>query len=408
MTEVLAQTPPQANAGAVLPADQAPPTATAAPAGDIPTQTPNTPSATQTEMQPGAGGGVDLNSMDAVSLESLISAMPGDEDELEPVANPQPPSPAVPPVQATVVPPAAAAAQPVDDERMLPPGQLPSNIKIPIKDDDLARQTAILFKENRLKGGTMSLGEAEHLAKQVLGMPVETPVSSPAAATTETAPTSTGLKSSAELQAELQTLEAQFEEAGTQFDNTAQAQALRDINRVNREITQAMLRESQAEAQASVQMEAAQQVFLQQWEAGRDRAYAQFAHVDAANPASALHRRAVELQQAAQTSEDPGQQAIANSSQSALWFFTQAALEMNISPQTAAAPAPAAPAAIQPNSPKSTPPSAPPPQTPLGAHLLSGSPPGSTRPAANAGLALVENISNPHDLERLIHGLPDK
>lgn len=413
MTEVFAQTAPQANAGAVPPAEQAPPTATAAPAGDITTQPPNNPSAT-TETRPGAGGGVDLNSMDVVGLQQLIAAMPGDEeDELEPVAQPVPATPATPAAQPSAPP---AQAVPVDDDdRMLPPGQAPNNVKIPVKDDDLARQTAWLYKENRLKGGSMTLGEAEKLAKQVLGMPVETP-SAPTASSADspevvaplatTAPSTPGQKSSTQLQEELQALEAQFEEAGTLFDNVGQAKALRDINRVNREITEALLRESQMEQQASVQQAEAQQVFLQQWEAGRDRAYAQFAHADAANPASALHRRAVELQQAAEMSQDAGQQAIANSAQSALWFFTQAALEMGITAQSAAPAPAAAPAAIQPNQNKSTPPSAPPPQTPVGAHLLSGSPSGSTRPAANAGLALVDSITNAHDLERLIHALP--
>ncbi len=417
MTEVPAQTPPPAQPGVVPPTGQGT-AAPAPPAGDTPNPNPTNNPGANTEMQPGAGGGVDLEKMDANGYEALISRMEADDfdDEDEAVPEAAPAAAGTAPAAAPAAPTPNAEAlpgAPSDEDTVLPPGQMPHNIKVPTGDDPLAFQTARFFKESRLGGGTLTFGQAESLAKKFLGMPdeaapagsaTEVPASTQEA-TPQTAPT--GGKTSDELLQRLEALETEFGAASEAFDPTEQARIMKNMNRLNREIAQAITVEAQQEAQASVAQVDQRRQFLTEWESQRDRAYGMFAHANAADPASPLHQKAVEIQDQYRSSQDAGEQAIAQSTQSVAWFFNLAAQELGITPG-------AVPAASQPNpqpqniqSPtKSTPSSTPPPQRPVGAALISGSPAGTTQQPAAAGQFLVDNIRDVHSLEALIHALP--
>ena len=399
MTEVLAQTPTQATASAVLPADQGTPVS-APPAANNTTLNPTNPGAIS-ETLPGAGGGVDLDSLDAMSFEDLVRQMPGDA-EAPPNGQPAPVAAAVP----TPNPPPAAALPSNEDDAVLPPGQIPRNIKVPTGDDPLSFHTARFYKESRTSGGFLTFGKAEALAKQFLGMPDE--AADPVAADTSTAapaaemvPASTG-KRSDELQQQLTALEGAFEEAVNEFDGTAQAQTMRDMNGLNRELAQAIAQEAQQEVLAQSQQVEAEKTLLQAWEANRDNVFAQFAHADAANPQSALHQAAAAIQQQYESSPDAGQRAISQSAESVSWYFQKAAQQLGIVP--GAAPAPVS-APLQTINPKSTPPSAP-PQRPVGAALISGGNTGTSRPPAAQGQDIVNRVNSVHDLEALIHALP--
>lgn len=413
MTEVQTQTTPTPPA-----ADEVKPVVSAPPAADTPsadnaTPNPTNPPGATTEMRPGAGGGVDLENMDVNAYERLINQLPGNAaPDLEPAEggpSGQPHAPA--PAQAAPANPPAAEVKPGnqdEEERILPPGQFPNGIKVPTKDDPLAFHTAQIFKESRRNRGNLTLGEAEVMARKMLGME-ETPVqqqqqSAPpdAAASPASAPpqgVTTGLRSE-QLTAELVALEARFTEASENIDGAEQASVLREINRVNREITAALILESQQEsATAAAQVEAENQ-FLTDWKANEQKAFSMFQHADAANPQSALHQKVVEIQQRYQASQDPADQAIYQSANSPLWYFTLAAQELNIQPGAVTPPA----GLSSPQ--KSTPPPAP-PHRPIGPALLASSPAGTTQQPAATGNAIVNSINNVHDLETLIHQLPD-
>ena len=419
MTAVQTQTSPPSQTSEVMPAGQAP-AVSAAPANNTPTPNP-TNSGASTETQPGAGGGVDLEKLDANSYEALIEQMKADDFDDDDDAVTDPPQGVTTPANPPAAPaPAAPAATPAaeatpgagDDEPMQPPGHIPNGLKVPTKDDPLAFHTLRLYKDSRLSGGKLSFTDAEGMARKLLGLPEPAAPSAPAEpapaqepAAPAAAASTTG-KRSEELVKQLEALESEFEQAASGLDSAEQGRLMRQMNKLNREIAQAEAEEVRQEAQESVQQVEAERQFLATWESNRERAYGMFAHADAANPASALHQKAVEIKERYESSTDAGQQAISQSADSVLWFFNLAAQELGVMPGAVpAAAAPVAPAqSVQPPA-KSTP-SSTPPQRPVGAALISGSPSGTTQQPAAAGQDYVNRINEVHTLEAVIAALP--
>jgi hypothetical protein len=353
---------------------------------------------------------VDFEKMDANAYERYIESLPDDgavieSDDLDkgsaaapaatpaaaaPAAAPAPPPPEVKPGEGTE-----------HEEGILAPGKLPARLKVPT-DDELSFHTARFFKESRQSGGKMTFGEAEALAKQFLGLGGDTaapaagataePGAAEPAATPTEAPATGRL---AELNQALEAATTAFEEASGLFDANAQGKALREINRLNREIAQATVEAQRDEAAAVTQQAAAQEAFMQQWQATEAQVHGMFAHAKAADPASPLHQRAAEIQASYRDSQDPAMQAIYNSPNSVLLYFTQAAAELGIQPSAAPAPAVASP----PSSVKSTPPPVS-RHVPVGAALLATQQSGN-KPAVPGGLNL-DAITTSHQLEALI------
>lgn len=403
MTAVSTQTPTPPPSDTVQPVGGAPTPAAVPPTADTATPNPNAnnPAATL-ETPHGAGGGVDFEKMDTNAFERLLESLPDEGGEVATPAlgnQPAAPAAAAPAPTAEVKPGAEATVD--HEEGVLAPGKLPARIKVPT-DDPLSFHTARLFKEARQAGRQMTLGEAEVHAKQFLGLddaPAATVDDSWAAAPapTTTQPPPTGRV--AHLTEQLEAATAAFEAAAEGFDAKQQAASLREINRLNREIAEATVQAQREEAAAVTQQAAEHEAFLQSWHAAEAKAHAMFAHADAANPESPLHQRAAAMQTEYRDSQDPAMQAIYNSPNSALFFFTQAASELSIQPGLA-------PAGAAPVSPPSQAKSTPPPvtrQVPVGAALLATGTGGN--PAAHQAppVMLPRNL---HEFEQLLEHLP--
>ncbi len=330
---------------------------------------------------------MDFTKMDANAYERYIESLPDDGEVIEsedlgsaPATNPAAAPPEVKPGEE-------------HEEGILAPGKLPSRLKVPT-DDELSFHTARFFKESRQGGGKMTFGEAETLAKQMLGLADAAPAASgDVAANVQPEPVvfePTGRL--AELTQQLEAATANFEQAAEGFDAKGQAAALREVNRLNREISKAMADSQREEADAVTQQAAAQETFMQQWQATEAQVHGMYAHANAADPASPLHQRAAEIQASYRDSQDPAMQAIYNSPNSVLLYFTQAAGELAIQPSVA----PAAP--VSPSSIKSTPPPVS-RHVPVGAALLATQQGGN--PAAFQGRTNYQPQSL-HELEQLV------
>lgn len=381
MTEVQAQTPPAASDKVTMPAGEAPPVA-ATPVADNPNPNPTNTGAT-TEMQPGAGGGVDLETIGASDYERLIENMSDEPDddappegEVKPVEQPKPA---------------------LDDgEGLLPPGKIPERYKVPTGDDPVLFHTLRFVKESRMAGGKLSAGEAEVMAKKFLGLETapaageSAPAGDAVATTANPAPATASPATSwtlDELTAALEAAETRFEEAGEVIDGKGQAAALREINWLNREIAKATVEAQRAEAEALVRQSEAQVAFERDWAASESTAHDLFAHVGAADPASAISLKAAEIQERYAASNDPALQAVYQSPNSPLLYYNLAAKELGIVPGVA-------PQGSGPAAPTSPTKSTPPPvqrQVPVGAALLA-SPGGTQQPA-------VQHQFNPNSLQ---------
>ncbi len=381
MTEVQAQTPPAASDKVTMPAGEAPPVA-ATPVADNPNPNPTNTGAT-TEMQPGAGGGVDLETIGASDYERLIEHMSDEPDddappegEVKPVEQPKPA---------------------LDDgEGLLPPGKIPERYKVPTGDDPVLFHTLRFVKESRMAGGKLSAGEAEVMAKKFLGLETapaageSAPAGDAVATTANPAPATASPATSwtlDELTAALEAAETRFEEAGEVIDGKGQAAALREINWLNREIAKATVEAQRAEAEALVRQSEAQVAFERDWAASESTAHDLFAHVGAADPASAISLKAAEIQERYAASNDPALQAVYQSPNSPLLYYNLAAKELGIVPGVA-------PQGSGPAAPTSPTKSTPPPvqrQVPVGAALLA-SPGGTQQPA-------VQHQFNPNSLQ---------
>ncbi len=394
MTEVSAQTTTPPTSDTVQPVVGAPLTAPVPPTGDNTTLNPNV-SAVKMETLAGAGGGVDLEKMDTNAYERLMDSLPEEVDEVAPQGETTTsPSAATAAPAAASVAPTTAEVQPgtgEHEEGILAPGKLPARLKIPT-DDALSFHTARLFKEARLDNRPMTLGEAEKLAMGILGMDA-----SPSPATEPTgAAAPAPQKPADDLQTQLDAAITDFESNADSFTPAGQAAALRKITELQNEVFQRMITAQRDEAAAVTQQAAEQAAFLEQWQTAETRVHGMFSHANAADPASALHQRAAEIQASYRDSQDPAMQAIYNSPNSVLLYFTQAASELSIAPSAAAAP----------SAPPSLPKSTPPPvsrQVPVGAALLAT--PSGGNPAAFQGKTTYHPQSI-HEYEQLVERMP--
>lgn len=342
---------------------------------------------------------MDLHKLDDVNAyERYIEGLVGDEPESEDdIGNgdgkgaPQAAAAPAAPAAAAPVPP-ATPSDGDHEEGILAPGKLPARLKVPT-DDPLSFHTARLFKEGRMNGdSSMTMGKAEVLAKAILGISDETPGSATAApaASEPTAPTSPTLDI---LNEALEAATLKFETAGEAFDAKRQGEALREINKLNRQIAQATVDAQRMEAEAVTQQATAQEQFMQEWQATEAQVHGMFSHANAADVNSPLHQKAAEIQAMCRDSQDPAMQAIYNSPKSVLLYFSQAAQELNIMPS--GAPAVAAP--IQPAN-KSTPPPVS-RHVPVGAALLATPTGGNAAPFQGRSQQLPQSI---HELEQLV------
>jgi len=378
MSEVLTQSTP-ANPAEALPAGAAP-SVSASPAGNV-TLNNQTPAAPLEMPANGTGWGVDLDKVtDSESLARAIESMNlpplPDEDEL-----PEAPAPAAAPAPA----PAPAAPPAPAEEALTRPGEMPRNIKMPVR-DELDFRVASAIKEARLNGRELSFADAEAQARTALGMaPAAAPASSAPAPEASPAP-APAPASQQEQSPDLTAAYAQYQQAREAFDAEAEAVALQEINRLNRMET---MREIAQMQQQSVTVAQQQEQFNQRWE--QTLATAAAAYPDAANPESALSQRAAEIQQAYAASQDPAQQAIYSSPTSALLYYQLAAAELQVAPQATPAPAPLVH--------KSTPQPVLGRQPPMAA-LLAGGQSGNPAPAAPS--FDPNRIQTSYDLDALI------
>ena len=319
----------------------------------------------------GTGCGVDLDKVtDSESLAAAIEAMnlPPLPDENAP---PEAPAP-------------APAAAPVE-EALTRPGEMPRNIKMPVR-DELDFRVASAIKDARLNGRELSFADAEAQARTALGMaPAVSPAAPAPEATPAAAPSSTPATTQ-EQSSELTAAYEAYQNARENFDAEAEATALQEINRLNRLET---MREIAQQQQQTITLQQQQEQFNQRWE--QTLSIAATAYPDAANPESALSQRAAEYQQAYASSNDPAQQAIYNSPTSALLYYQLAASDLQQSPQAAPAPT----ALVH----KSTPQPVPGRQPPMAA-LLAGGHAGNPAPAAPS--FDPGRIQNSHELDILI------
>lgn len=382
MSEVLTQLPP-ANPGEALPAGAAS-YVSASPADNV-THNNQTPAASLEKPVEGTGWGVDLDKVnDSESLALAIEAMnlPPLPDENAP---PEAPAPA-----AAAPAPAPAPAAPTE-EALTRPGEMPRNIKLPVR-DELDFRVASAIKDARLNGRELSFADAEASARLALGM-VPTASPAPSAPAPEAAPAAAPAPAPSsgpqEQSADLTAAYEQYQQARENFDPQAEALALQEINRLNRMET---MREIAAQQQQNVTLAQQQEQFNQRWE--QTLATAAAAYPDAANPESALSQRAAEIQQQYAASNDPAAQAIYNSPTSALLYYQLAAADLQVVPQAT----PAAPAPVL----KSTPQPVPGRQPPMAA-LLAGGHAGNPAPAAPS--FDPGRIQNSHELDSLIESM---
>lgn len=397
MTEVPAQTSPMPNVEVTTPGAPATPPVPATPAGNNAPTNPPSPTAS-TETRPGAGWGVNYEELK--TPEDLTRAIELLDADGTP-SNEQPgqvEAPAAAPTPTEPTPAAAPAAPPADDEGLTQPGQLPRNFKVPTAEDPLTFHTGRLFKEARLGGNKkITLGEAEKMAAQFLGidLPGATPAAPAAEGSPDAAPAaSPSTTAPASVQAKLDAAYADYQAARSNFDEVAEAKALREINELERQRTLEIQRE---QSQQEIDQTAAEAQFLQEW--NRSNAEAVRLYPDAGNPQSALAQRAAQMQEEYRDSGDPALQAIYESANSALFFYQRAAADLGIAPTPAAAPA-AAPVPSQQPPPRQqfTPQPVPRQAPPVQALLASA--PGTTNPAAPT--FDVNAIQNTHDLEAMV------
>lgn len=378
MSEVLTQLPP-ANPGEALPAGAAS-SVSASPADNV-THNNQTPAASLEKPVEGTGWGVDLDKVnDSESLALAIEAMnlPPLPDENAP---PEAPAPA-----AAAPAPAPAPAAPTE-EALTRPGEMPRNIKLPVR-DELDFRVASAIKDARLNGRELSFADAEAQARTALGMaPAASPA--PSAPAPEAAPAAAPTPATPQEQSpDLTAAYEQYQQARENFDPVAEAAALQEINRLNRLET---MREIAEQQQQSITAQQQQEQFNARWE--QTLATAAAAYPDAANPDSALSQRAAEYQQMYAASNDPAMQAIYNSPTSALLYYQQAAADLQVAPQASPAPAPVL---------KSTPQPVPGRQPPMAA-LLAGGQSGNPAPAAPS--FDPGRIQTSHELDSLIDSM---
>lgn len=384
MSEVLTQLPP-ANSGEALPAGAAS-SVSASPADNV-TLNNQTPAAPSEKPATGTGCGVDLDKVnDTESLAAAIEAMnlPPLPDENAPPEAPAPAAPA----------PAPAAAPAPAEEALTRPGELPRNVRMPVR-DELDFRIATAVKDARLNGRELSYTDAETQSRAALGMaPAASPAPSAPApeAAPAAAPAPAPSSGTQEQSADLTAAYAQYQQAREAFDAEAEAGALQEINRLNRMET---MREIAQMQQQSVTVAQQQEQFNQRWE--QTLATAAAAYPDAANPESALSQRAAEIQQSYAASQDPAMQAIYNSPTSALLYYQLAAADLQVAPQAT----PAAPAPVL----KSTPQPVPGRQPPMAA-LLAGGQSGNPAPAAPS--FDPGRIQTSHDLDSLVESMEGK
>lgn len=259
--------------------------------------------------------------------------------------------------------------------------------------DDVTFHALRLKKQAELNNTPLSLGKAEEMAMQLLGLGAVTPAPAttvPGEAAQTPAPATSVATVAAvptEISGKLEAAYLAYQEARGQLDEEAEAKALREINELNRQQTLIELR--QQEAQTQQQDEASQQ-FAQQWEASIKQGAA--IYPDSANPQSALALKAAELQEQYGASKDPAQQAIYQSPTSPLFFYQQAAAALGVAPIVAQAPA----AVLNPASPPQ--PAIVQQRPPVSALLAS--PAGTTTQAAPAFDPM--SIRSIHQLEELV------
>jgi hypothetical protein len=391
MTEVPTQTAPAQPATVSTPVPAANPSVAASPVAD--NAHPNTQiTGANLETQPGAGWGEVLEGIKTThQLEDMIQLLDDDDEPLDSTPVASAPAPAAAP--APVATPAAPAPKPDDDgDGLQVPGKLPTRYKVPV-DSEVDFHAGILKKEASLSGKPISWSEAESLAKQKLGLsqaPAPVPAAAPAgdepAAPAPAAPVS-------ELDTAITAAYAEYESARAQLDEVAEAKALRTINDLNRQKTIQELRES---SQQTVQAEEAQATFNAEFNANLQQAKSPYS-----NPAdvAALDQRASELQEQYAASEDPAMQAIYESPTSPLFFYQQAAAQLQIAPS---APSPVAPPVTP--SPKPSPQPVLGPRPPVNALLASN--PGQQTLAAPPGFN-VDSITNIHQLESLVERIAE-
>lgn len=395
MSEVSTQ--PTAPTAVVPPAGEAAPVSVAPPDNSTtPNTTNTTPTATQETPVPGTGSGVDLDKItDSHQLTELLESMnltPEGPAEGTVAA----PATATIPAVATPASPAAEAtpAAPPVETSLTRPGELPRNIKVPIRDEvDLHVQTFI--KDARLAGTPLSYAEAERLANEKLGRPALPAAAAPsqAAPAVEAAPAAPVASDGPQMSADLTAAYADYQKARNDFDPAAEVAALQKINSIHAvENAKAAAAQVHQDVEAQRQQQTAAQIFENQWTDSVASATRLFA--DAGNPDSALSQRAAEIQETYQRSEDPAMQAIYRSATSPLLFMQMAAGELGVLPS--AAPAAAAPVVTSPTLSTSAPQPVPGRQPPMAA-LLSGGNTGNTA-TAPPGLNL-SHINNSNDLD---------
>jgi hypothetical protein len=207
------------------------------------------------------------------------------------------------------------------------PGRLPNNIKVPTQDDEAAFIALDIYKQRRLSGNRIDLGDAVKLAKQILGPSAPAAPDQPQAAPSADVQT----PALAALETERDQLLEEFEAAENQFDAARRREIQARLNEIatlrGAEIALSRYREESAKASNEA---TAEQQWLKDWNTSLEATAKGLPQLR--DPGSPLHQRTIEMQNEAVGNKDHPLHHIALRGNSAAFFAAQAAAELNVQP----------------------------------------------------------------------------
>ena len=286
------------------------------------------------------------------------------------------------PTTTSTATPAAPVVVDPDDAAPQLPGETVRNVKTPTGGNPVVATALHIYKQRMLSGNPVELTEADRMAHEQHGKPypgAQAPGAAPEVQfTPTTVPATVQSPELDAIEAQRDALLAEFEAAGSIFDNKDQARIQGELNRLAAREAAAMIR---AENAAATTEQAAVSAYETAWEAAIGESAKVFGPA-AQDQASPLYLKAIEIQHAAMADLAHPAHGLAQHGSSAGYFLAEAARLIGHQPVTAAS-------AATPSIPQV--PSAP--RTPLAALIGGGSaPPAAPRPADDA-LAAVSRLS---------------
>jgi hypothetical protein len=278
--------------------------------------------------------------------------------------------------------PAASVVVDPDDASPQLPGQVVRNVKLPTGGDPVVATAMHIYKERALAGNSVLFADAERMAYEQHGKPypgAQTPGAAPDVQfLPTTVPATVQSPELDAIEAQRDALLAEFEAAGSIFDNKDQARIQGELSKLAAREAAAMIR---AENAAATTEQAAVSAYETAWEAAVGESAKMFGPA-AQDQASPLYLKAIEIQHAAMADPAHTAHGLAQHGSSAGYFLAEAARLIGHQPVTAGSAATSSiPQVLSAH------------RTPLAALIGGGSaPPAAPRPAEDA-LAAVSRLS---------------